>query len=108
MKNCIIYCTVQSDFSASLIATTLVEEKLAACVSIINNVVSIYSWEGESQTDNEILLMIKTQECLFDKVQDRILELHDAQIPEIIAVPVVAGLDAYQKWIVEETQNESH
>ena len=102
-ENCIIYCTVQSDFAASLISTTLVEEKLAACVSIIHNVISVYSWEGMSQTDNELILMIKTQKKLFDDVKNRILELHDAHLPEIIAVPVTMGLDSYQQWIVDET-----
>ena len=102
-ENCIIYCTVQSDFAASLISTTLVEEKLAACVSIIHNVISVYSWEGMSQTDNELILMIKTQKKLFDDVKNRILELHDAQLPEIVAVPVTMGLDSYQQWIVDET-----
>lgn len=105
MKNCVIYCTVQSDFAASLISTTLVEEKLAACVSIIHNVVSVYSWEGMSQTDNELLLMIKTREELFDDVKNRILELHDAQLPEIIAVPITMGLDGYMQWISDETQH---
>ena len=104
-ENCIIYCTVQSEFSASLISTTLVEEKLAACVSIIHNVVSVYSWEGMAQTDNELLLMIKTRKELFDAVKNRILKLHDAQLPEIIAVPVTMGLDEYQQWIVEETKS---
>ncbi len=105
MKNCVIYCTVQNEFSAGLIATTLVEEKLAACVSIIKNVVSIYSWEGMSQTDNELILMIKTREELFDSVKNRILELHEAQVPEIIAVPITMGLDSYQNWIASETKN---
>ena len=103
MKNCVIYCTVASEFSASLISTTLVEEKLAACISIIHNVVSVYSWEGMSQTDNELILMIKTREELFESVKKRILELHDAQLPEIIAVPITMGLDGYMKWIEEET-----
>lgn len=105
MKNCVIYCTVQNEFSASLIATTLVEEKLAACVSIIKNVVSIYSWEGMSQTDNELILMIKTREDLFECVKNRILEMHEAQVPEIIAVPITMGLDSYQNWITCETKN---
>lgn len=101
--NCVIYCTVQSEFAASLISTTLVEEKLAACVSIIHNVVSVYSWEGMSQTDNELILMIKTRKKLFNAIKNRILELHDAQLPEIIAVPITMGLDGYQKWIADET-----
>ncbi len=104
MKNCVIYCTVASEFAASLIATTLVDEKLAACVSIIKNVVSVYSWEGISQTDNELILMIKTREELFEKVKTRILQIHDAQLPEIIAVPITMGLDGYMQWIQDVTQ----
>lgn len=103
MDNIVIYCTVPNEFSANLIANTLVEEGLAACVSIIDNITSVYKWEGQVQTDKELLLIIKTQKSKFAEVKDKILSLHEYNVPEIIALPIESGLDEYQKWIVRET-----
>ena len=58
MNNCVIYCTVPNEFNANLIATTLIEENIAACVNILPSVTSVYKWEGIVQTDNEMLLII--------------------------------------------------
>lgn len=61
MNNCVIYCTVPNEFNANLIATTLIEENIAACVNILPSVTSVYKWEGIVQTDNEMLLIIKNK-----------------------------------------------
>ena len=103
MKNCVIYCTVPNEFNANLIATTLVEDNLAACVNIIPAIPSIYKWEDITQNDSELLLMIKTQEEKFKQVEEKIKELHENTLPEIIAVPIVQGSEEYQNWIVKET-----
>lgn len=103
MKNCVIYCTVPNEFNANLIATTLVEENLAACVNILPSVTSVYKWEGIIQTDNEMLLIIKTQEEKFEALEAKIKELHEYTVPEIIALPIVEGSEEYQNWIVKET-----
>lgn len=104
MENCVIYCTVSNEFSANLIANTLVEDALAACVNIVDNITSVYRWEGQVQTEKELLLIIKTQMSKFDEVKDKILSLHEASVPEIIALPIKKGHDEYQKWIVKETE----
>lgn len=104
MKNCVIYCTVPNEFNANLIATSLVEENLAACVNILPSVTSVYKWEGIVQTDNELLLVIKTREERFDAVRAKIKELHEYTVPEIIALPIVQGSEEYQNWIVKETE----
>ncbi len=103
MKNCVIYCTVPNEFNANLIATTLVEDNLAACVNIIPSITSIYKWEDITQNDTELLLMIKTQEEKFKEVEQKIKELHENTLPEIIAVPIVQGSEEYQSWIVKGT-----
>ncbi len=103
MKNCVIYCTVPNEFNANLIATTLVEDNLAACVNIIPAITSIYKWEDITQNDSELLLMIKTQEEKFKQVEEKIKELHENTLPEIIAVPIVLGSEEYQNWIVKGT-----
>lgn len=104
MKNCVIYCTVPNEFNANLIATSLVEENLAACVSILPSVTSVYKWEGIVQTDNELLLMIKTREERFEAVKAKIKELHEYTVPEIIALPITQASDEYQNWIIKETE----
>ena len=103
MKNCIIYCTVPNEFNANLIASALVEEKLAACVNILPALTSVYKWEGIVQTDNELLLTIKTREELFSKVEEKIKSLHEYTLPEIIAVPIINGSNDYMDWIRKET-----
>ena len=103
MNNCVIYCTVPNEFSANLIATTLVDECLAACVNIVPSITSVYKWDNAVQTDNELLLIIKSQESLFESIEARIKELHENTIPEIIALPIIKGSDEYQNWIVKET-----
>lgn len=103
MDNCVIYCTVPNEFSANLIASTLIDENLAACVNIVPSVTSMYKWEGTVQTDSELLLIIKTQQSKFEEVEQRIKELHENTIPEIIALPIIKGSEEYQNWIVKET-----
>ena len=103
MDNCVIYCTVPNDFSANLIASTLIDENLAACVNIVPSVTSVYKWEGSVQTDSELLLIIKTQQSKFNDVEKRIKELHENSIPEIIALPIIKGSEEYQNWIIKET-----
>lgn len=103
MDNCVIYCTVPNEFSANLIASTLIDENLAACVNIVPSVTSVYKWEGTVQTDSELLLIIKTQQSKFEEIEKRIKELHENSIPEIIALPIIKGSEEYQNWIVKET-----
>lgn len=104
MENILVYCTVPNDFSANLIATSLVDEQLAACVNIIDSITSVYRWEGQVQTDKELLLIIKTQKSKFDALKEKILSLHEYSVPEIVAVPVELGHDEYLKWIVDSTK----
>lgn len=103
MKNCVIYCTVPNEFNANLIATTLVDENLAACVNVIPSITSFYKWEDAVQSDNEMLLIIKTQEEKFKDIEKKIKELHEYSLPEIIALPIIQGSEEYQNWIVKET-----
>ncbi len=98
----LVFCTIDSDENAKLIARTLVEEKLAACVNIGAPSASIYHWEGKIVEDTELLLTVKTEAHLFDKVEARIKELHTYEIPEIIAVDVVKGSKDYLNWAKKE------
>lgn len=104
MSNCIIYCTVPNEFNANLIASSLVEENLAACINILPSVTSVYKWEGIIQNNTEMLMMIKTREEKFEAVEAKIKQLHEYSLPEIIAIPIIKGSEEYQNWILEETK----
>ena len=106
MEACIVYCTVPNEFSANLIANSLVEDKLAACVNVVRNITSIYRWEGIVQEEQELLLIIKTTESKFEALKDRIVSLHEYSVPEIISLPVKAGNLEYLNWIERETDGD--
>ncbi|MBZ0188965.1 MAG: divalent-cation tolerance protein CutA, partial [Candidatus Obscuribacterales bacterium] len=79
--------------------TSLVEERLAACVNIIDKITSIYFWEGEIQKDDESLLLIKSSEAIWDALQDKIREIHPYEVPEIICLPIELGNKNYLNWL---------
>lgn len=99
----IVLTTCNSSEIASLIAETLVTQKFAACVNILNGVESVYQWQGKVERDKEILLLIKTRKSLFSHVEHAIQELHDYELPEIIAVSIEAGEKHYLNWIQSAT-----
>ena len=99
----IVLTTCNSSEIASSIAESLVSNKLAACVNIINGVESVYRWQGKIEHDKEILLIIKTQQSLYSQLEQAIQELHDYELPEIIAVPINTGEKNYLNWIQSAT-----
>ncbi|MFK5914682.1 MAG: divalent-cation tolerance protein CutA [Woeseiaceae bacterium] len=102
-KHIIVLCSCDSDKIASTIANTLVSKQYAACVNIINGVESVYAWQGKVERATEKLLIIKTRQSLFSLVQNAIHELHDYELPEIIAVSIEAGEKNYLNWISAST-----
>lgn len=88
---------------AQRIAETLVEEHLAACVNILPGLRSVYRWQGAIQRDDEVLLLIKTTREQIEPLTARVASLHPFELPEVIAVEVVGGLQAYLDWLVESS-----
>jgi periplasmic divalent cation tolerance protein len=84
---------------ADRVARTLVEERLAACVNIIESVRSIYRWQGKLESAGELLLLIKTDVQHLDLLQKRLTELHSYDLPEFLVLEVSAGSEAYLHWI---------
>ncbi len=97
----IILCTCPDIECAKSIAHHLVKEKHAACVNIIPNVISVYRWQDEIESDNEVQLIIKTQTNKFNAVADEIKRLHRYDTPEIIAMNIQQGDNHYLNWITE-------
>lgn len=95
--------TQLSDREAALnLAQVLIDERLAACVSVGQDVTSVYRWAGAVETANEIPLLIKTTSERYAALQTRVRELHPYELPEIIAVPLAQGLPEYLQWVVDE------
>ena len=93
---------------AQLVARTLIESRLAACVNLLPAVQSIYRWQGKIEEATEITLLIKTTSQQVDSLQKAIVKLHPYDVPEIIATPIVAGYAPYLQWIATETAKDSH
>ncbi len=90
--------------AAERIATSLVTEGVAACVNVLAECTSFYHWKGNLERATEIPLLIKTTTGAYPRLQDALRKLHPYEIPEIIALPVNAGLPEYLNWVVQETQ----
>ena len=84
---------------AESLATTLVREKLAACVNILPGARSIYEWQGKMEREEECVLLIKTRNDRIETLSSRLLEEHPYELPEIIAVPIETGFPPYLAWI---------
>ena len=91
--------TCPSREEAERVARALVEARLAACVNILPNVRSIYWWEGKVEEGDEVLLLVKTRLDLVGELARRVRSLHSYEVPEIIALPIVAGSDDYLRWV---------
>lgn len=85
--------------TAEQIAGTLVEEGLAACVTLLPGARSIYRWQGKLERAEECVLLIKARASDYPALEQRLLELHPYQVPELLALPVLAGNPAYLAWL---------
>lgn len=103
-KYLLVLSTCPGSISAKKIAQDLVTEKLAACVNIVPDVHSFFSWVGKVDTANEHLLVIKTTTDCYENVETRIKKLHPYELPEIIAVPIHTGFAGYLDWIETNTK----
>ena len=90
--------------SAERIAEMLVRKSVAACVNIASECTSIYRWQGKLEHASELPLYIKTTRAAYAHLESALRKLHPYEVPEIIAVPVSAGLPDYLNWVVQETQ----
>lgn len=93
---------------AQLVARTLIESRLAACVNLLPAVQSMYRWQGQIEEATEVTLLIKTTSQHYDSVQQAIVKLHPYNVPEIIATPIVSGYTPYLHWIDTETAKENN
>ena len=101
----IVLVTLPETEAPEPFAARLLEEGLAACVNVLPAVQSLFRWEGAIQTASEKMLMIKTTTRCYARLEAAIQEMHPYDVPEIVAIPVTAGLPAYLAWVNAETGN---
>ncbi len=100
-KYILVMTTVGSEEQAVVIADALVNKKVAACVNIIPSIRSIYRFKGKVWDDEEYLLIIKSTQNNYNEIEKTITELHNYEIPEILAFPMEKGSRNFLNWIEE-------
>jgi periplasmic divalent cation tolerance protein len=98
-----VLVTAPDEATARSLADTVVGEGLAACVSLVPDVLSVYRWEGELRHDAEILLVMKTTAACVAALCERVVALHPYEIPEVLALAVEDGHAPYLAWVRQET-----
>ena len=99
-----IYITAGSKDEAAMIGKALVKARLAACVNIIENMNSMYMWNGKLQDDKETILIAKTTMARVPDLIEKVIALHSYDCPCIVSLPVADGNPAFLKWITDEVQ----
>ena len=99
----VVLTTLPTPEAAAELAKAVVGEKLAACANIVPGLRSVYRWQGKVQDESEVLVFLKTRRDRFAQLRAKILELHPYEVPEVIAVSVDQGHEAYLDWIIRET-----
>lgn len=107
MSAMVVFVTASNSREAKTLTRHLVGEKLAACVSVVPRIQSTYWWKGKIEQGREILLIIKTERKKLNVLVRRIRTLHSYAVPEVLALPVVAGNAAYLKWIKASVAGET-
>lgn len=97
----LILTTWPAERDASAFARTLVDERLAACVSVLEPMVSTYRWQGAVEESRERQLIIKTTAAHADAVSQRLSTLHPYEVPEVLVLPIAGGSESYLEWLGE-------
>ena len=104
MDEIVIVLTNLPDRAAAVqLAEALVARRLAACANVLGECTSIYRWKGAVEKSAEVPVLIKARAERYDELEAAIRELHPYELPEIVAVPVLRGLDDYLQWVADET-----
>ncbi|MEH8219107.1 divalent-cation tolerance protein CutA [Aeromonas veronii] len=99
----VVLCTCPDQTSADLLCAQLLNQRLAACINQLPGVTSVYRWQGKVERATEIQLIIKSRQSRFAELQACIQVNHPYEVPELLALPVSAGLPAYLDWLNGET-----
>ena len=100
----VVLCTCPDSGVAKELARGLVDARLAACVNVLPEIRSIYRWEDELQEDSEVLMVIKSTKAGYSGLERWLLDRHPYDVPEVLALPVAHGAEAYLAWMMKETE----
>jgi periplasmic divalent cation tolerance protein len=101
MEFVLVLTTFPADGAADTVARTLVDERLAACVSVLPPMQSTYRWKGTVESAAERQLLIKTKAAQVAALEVRVRELHPYEVPEFLVLAIDAGSPAYLSWLRE-------
>lgn len=95
----VVLSACESEKEARSLARHLVEKRLAACVNILPAARSVYRWKEKIEEASEYLLIIKSRRDRFPALREELQKMHSYEVPEVIALPVVDGSEAYLNWL---------
>lgn len=98
----VVLVTVSDEDTAVSLARGLVEARLAACVNLVGGLRSIYRWQGAIEDDAEWLLIAKTTEARFEALRAHVVAHHPYDVPEVVALPILAGHAPYLDWVAAQ------
>jgi periplasmic divalent cation tolerance protein len=107
MRAVVIHCTCPDAATADRIASSLVDERLAACVQQLPGLRSTYRWQGRVEHADEVLLLIKTAADRIPAVFERVSALHPHDVPELLALDVRDGTPAYLDWVIAQSRDDA-
>jgi len=99
----VVFITTVDKKQAEAIASALVERSIAACVNIVEGIDSLFRWQGKVDRQKECLMIVKSRKALMPKLIKLVKSLHSYDVPEIIALPIIAGEKKYLEWLDEST-----
>lgn len=102
MTPCLVWCSIDTNENAQKLALQLVSTQLAACVSIVPEITSVYVWAGQTECSQECLLMIKSSTERFEALSATIMQHHPYDVPEILMQPIAAGHPPYLAWMQQQ------
>ena len=101
----IVFVTVPGLREGSRISKAILTSRLAACVNVIPGVQSMYQWKGKIVREKEAMLVMKTTRARYQKLEQKIKQLHPYEVPEVIAMPLICGSPQYIGWVTREVAN---
>ena len=100
-----VICTFPNMEKARQIGTALVQMQLVACVNLIPGIQSIYRWEGKVEEQEEVMAFFKTSAAKYQEVEQKVIEMHPYELPELVVVELAGGLPAYLHWVLSSTKS---
>jgi len=104
MSYIVVIISTPNKEEAAKIVHSLLNERLIACANIVGPVSSVFWWQGKIDEENEFLVLMKSHKNIFERISERVMEIHSYDVPEIIALPIIEGSQSYLDWLETSLQ----